>query len=803
MEGFYPLQKQTNSAKRCRRAALLLTAGCALAAINPLLAQAQSEPGQPDVQQGSVQSDADREIIVTANKRSEALSDVPMSITAVTGDKLVNLGITDVQGLIKLTPGLSYAESGNGVPVYSVRGIGFFETSIGARPTVSIYSDEAPLPFSIMAAGASLDLERVEVLKGPQGTLFGQNATAGAINYIAAKPRDRFEAGITGSIARFGAWDIQGFVSGPVSPNLKARVSARAAGGGAWQNNYTNGDELGDTRFYQGRILLDWTPTESTTVTAKLEGFLDRSDTQAGQAIAIRAQRPQNLKDVPLLATFPLAPANSRAAAWSDGEDLRRNNEFYQASLRIDQELSDAITLTSLTSYADMSVDQGLDLSGLSLKLGNDGASRSDTLGSISAFSTELRLSGRMGSFAWVVGGNYSLDKSSQSDERRIGYGTPRFLPFGQFSNNFIEGDQRYKTWAGFANADVDLTDTITAHAGARYTKTDLGFSGCSRPANAETAATVTALFNAQRAARNLPPLSSPLQVGDCLSVDATITPALLQGNLKEDNVSWRVGLDWKPAPKTLIYANISRGYKTGSFPVLPALSGDQLFPITQESVLAYEVGFKASVAQGLADVSGAAFYYDYSDKQLKGRSVFSPNIFGALETLVNIPKSSVKGVELAVNAYPTTGLTLGASGTYIDTKVIGNFNNFDIIGQPINLAGEAFPYTPKWQLMFNGQYDWQFNSGLDGFVIANVRYNSSTVGGFGGDPLLKIDPYTIVDGQIGVESQDKKWRVALFGDNIFNKYYWNNVAKINDTVRRLAGKPRIFGIRASMRFGN
>src|SRR3546814_508057 len=129
------------------------------------------------------------DIVVTASKRAENLSDVPMSITAISGDSLREKGITDIQGLVKVTPGLSYTDSGQGTPVFSLRGVGFFETSIGARPTVSVYTDEVPLPFSVMAQGAAFDLERVEVLKGPQGTLFGSNSTGGAINYIAAKPR--------------------------------------------------------------------------------------------------------------------------------------------------------------------------------------------------------------------------------------------------------------------------------------------------------------------------------------------------------------------------------------------------------------------------------------------------------------------------------------------------------------------------------------------------------------------------------------------------------------------------------------
>ncbi|MGE4323847.1 MAG: TonB-dependent receptor, partial [Sphingobium sp.] len=238
--------------------------------------------------------DEGTEIIVTAQKRQQSLSDVPMSITAVSGDNLVQRGVTDVQGLAKLTPGLSVAESGNSVPVYSLRGIGFFDTSVGARPTVSVYVDEVGMPFSIMTQGASFDLERVEVLKGPQGTLFGQNATGGAINYIAAKPKDTLEAGLNGSFGRFNDLDVTAFVTGPITDTLKARVAVRGNISDGWQRSYTRDATLGDKKFLQGRVILDWEPTDTVRFSFNANGFLDKSDTQAPQLLQVLPQAPKN-----------------------------------------------------------------------------------------------------------------------------------------------------------------------------------------------------------------------------------------------------------------------------------------------------------------------------------------------------------------------------------------------------------------------------------------------------------------------------------------------------------------------------
>src|SRR5690606_21149030 len=144
-----------------------------------------------------------------------------------------------------------------------------------------VYVDQVPLPFSLMTQGAPLDLERVEVLKGPQGTLFGTNNTGGAINYIAAKPTHELAAGGSATYERFNKATVKGYVSGPITDTLRARVAAQGVTGGAWQRSLTRDEELGDSRQIMGRLLLDWTPTDRLRVAVNLNGFRDRSDTQA------------------------------------------------------------------------------------------------------------------------------------------------------------------------------------------------------------------------------------------------------------------------------------------------------------------------------------------------------------------------------------------------------------------------------------------------------------------------------------------------------------------------------------------
>lgn len=739
-----------------------------------------------------------QEIVVTAQKREQSLSDVPMSITAVTGEQLASKGISDVEGLVKVTPGLSYTESGAGTPVFSLRGVGYFDTTLGAKPSVAVYSDEVPLPFSIMAQGASLDLARVEILKGPQGTLFGQNATGGAINYIAARPSDEFAAGGTVSFGRFNALEATAYVGGPIAGDVvKARLAGRVLSGGDWQKSYTRDDELGAKRFYQGRLLIDIEPTETLRFSININGFKDKSDTQAGQLIDRVYSSAAGVASIPNIVNYPTAPADNRAADWDDGRSLRRDNGFYQLSLRGDLELTDQLTATSITAYSQMDVDQLIDQDGT-----DETASLTNVAGRLSSFSQELRLAGDIGPMQFVVGVNYAKEKSRERSLFQFPYTTSSFtsVPGGRrtLSSELI-GTQTFDNKAAFGNVDLKLTDTISAHGGVRITKVDLDYTSCGTGGDPTSAASYSFLINVIRGRASLPAIT-PLVAGQCVTLSNTLTPGLVSGSLNEDNASWRVGLDWKPGPRTLVYANVSKGFKSGSAPTLPAFQAAQLVPVTQESVLAYEAGFKTPVISRVLDASGAVFYYDYTDKQVLGRGT---TILGVLPQTTNVPKSRIKGAEFQLNAYPVSGLRLSVGGTYLDSKVTDDFFNYTILSTAVttNFNGDALPYTPKYQLVADGDYTFPLTAGLDGMAGVNVNYRSSTNAGFGSDSRLNIDSYTVVDVRAGVSSSNERWAASVFVRNLFDEYYWNNVARLSDVVRRYTGMPRTYGVQLSVKY--
>ena len=194
-----------------------ISAALILACATPVQAQSMDTPS------------ALEEVVVTAQKRADNINDVPLSIATASGADLLKRGIDDPTQLEALVPGFSYQKSSYGVPVFSLRGVGFYDTTQGVTPAVAVYVDEIPLPYSAMTRGAALDVERVEGIKGPQGTLFGQNSTGGAINYIAAKPTDTFEYGTYLDYGRFDATSAAGFVSGALSDTVRARAAVRLA----------------------------------------------------------------------------------------------------------------------------------------------------------------------------------------------------------------------------------------------------------------------------------------------------------------------------------------------------------------------------------------------------------------------------------------------------------------------------------------------------------------------------------------------------------------------------------------------
>ncbi|MBX3485797.1 TonB-dependent receptor [Phenylobacterium sp.] len=738
------------------------------------------------------------ELIVTAQKREEAINSVPMSITALSGDSLAERGVVQTADLARVVPGFTYTESRVGTPIYTLRGVGFADIALGGRPTVSVYQDEAPIPFTIETRGGALDLARLEVLKGPQGTLYGQNSTGGAINLVSARPTRTFAAGVDLEAGNFDAFRVGGFLSGPIGETLTARLAFQQQQNGGWQKNYRTGEDMAALNLTSARLLLDWTPSDRLRVDLNLNGFIDRSESQAPQLVSIHNAASPAAALIPGLIGYPL-PQNpdNRDADWTPG-DYHRDNSFIQANVRVDYDITDKLTLTSMTSYSAYDQDQLQDVDGQTLK-----GLEQRTFGKIHSFYQEVRIAGDLSDRVYfVLGANYASDRTREENFDDISGSTQAFtfvalnpLRFNAFE---MRNNQDIKTYAAFGNLEFKVTDALKLYGGARYTRSVNDFQGCTGDiGDGQTAAIFTTFSNFKRALGGLPPIPA-IARGGCVTADALSVPQLIVSELDEDNVSWRAGFDWKFGDGSLAYANISRGYKAGGYPTLGATATAQYDPTLQEKVTSYEAGLKVALP-GALQLNGAIYHYDYRDKQVLG--IVQDPSFGRLLRLINVPKSKVDGAEAQLGWAPVAGLNVNASVAYVDSKIRGSFISSNPLGVDQDFGGEPFPNTPKWQYQLDASYQWAVNDRFDAVVGASASHQGGTNTELGQFVELRKKAYTLVDLRAGVESHDGDWRLMGWIRNVGDTAYWTSAARSIDVYDRYMGMPRTYGLTLTYRY--
>jgi len=845
------------------------------------------------------------EIIVTAQKRVQSINEVGLTIQAASGQDLQNRGIQGLEDLPKLVPGLTYTKSIFSTPVFTLRGVGLYDATWGASPAVAVYTDQVPRNFPVMSDALDLDIQRVEVLKGPQGTLFGQSATGGAINYILNKPTKEFEAGAGASIERFDRQSFDGYISGPLSDTVRMRFAAKGVEGGKWQTSATRPyDENGSARKLAGRITLDWTPTDSLTTEAVMTASRDRSDVQAPQyafsilnvyssaALAAANANPATRNPYGIVnnaaydaLTNPASlgyrgnflteqstivgrmngvyapttdPAtivanaehtagaiaqlagtdglgNSRIADWTPGRIGASNNSYFQGSIRVDYKIADNLTLTSLTAFAHQKLNYGQDLDATPSVVGDI-----PLWGTVRAFNEEIHLSGNPGNLNWIVGADYDDSATSQNNyydlrdyasnayggipcgaSALVGVANPCQAgtyggPFAYINITENDFNSKSKSYAGFANADFKFTPNLSAHAGIRYTKNKQEATYCYNDPAIDLNQGTAFIFTA---ALENPAFSKPVGVGQCFPIGdglqgttkgvPTLTP-LTPPALEENNTSYRVGLDYKFDQGTLVYVDVSQGYKAGIFSEIGASATSEYLPATQEKLVDYEVGFKAPLFDHRLNINGAVFYYQYSDKQVRGR-VNDP-VYGLLEKMINVPKSRVYGAETDIQAVPFRGLRLTLSATYLKSKVTDSFSAtpdgeavYNAQGFTGDFKDSELPFTPKFSGVFDAEYEWSMGGKYSPFIGTTVFHQGSQNATFQSSTLpapdFVLDGYTTLDLRAGVRAADNKWSVTAYCHNITSKYYATSISFYLDTYERFTGQPAVYGVNLHYNF--
>lgn len=724
-----------------------------------------------------------------------------MAISTFRGEDLQAQGVRDTRDLGKLVPGFTAADSGFETPIYTLRGVGFADSSFSATSTVGLYQDEVALPYPVMSRGANLDLRRVEILRGPQGTLYGRNATGGTINYIANGPTGRFASGGDIAYGSYGRVDAESYISGPIGESLKARLAVNSTTSTeGWQISNTRPDDrLGKLNKQAARGIVDWQALDTLSVRLTLSGWRDYSDPQAPFAIALQPQNPFfGLAGLdPTVRNYPIIPNNSnpRIADWNPKMDYGLKDNFWLGSLRPSWDLSDTVNLTGLFSFEQMRADGS--------RLPQSGLNVEDIDSIINAWirstSGELRLSGKLGEKSnWLIGVNAAYDHSHAVDMGLASENSLNILIFGDtpplykpifFEKGGARGDTQLRARSAFADADLALIDTLKLTLGLRYTQEHQDYTGCTFIAADNDSIIPFPYFTFASFLRGG---NTVVREGECGSIGPDGKPGQYVDTLDESNLSYRSVLSWSPQANTLLYGSYSRGYKSGSFPIIWSVDQTSLHPVVQEKLDAYELGAKATTPDGRVHGEFAAFYYDYTNKQLL--TYFKDPVFGALQVLQNVPRSLDEGVELSTTWRPLDALFLSAAGSYIRTKVI-EYQGLSSQGTPFDFAGQPFNYTPRLQATLLANYSFMLGSGLKLSPGASFVYTGGTNATLEHDPLFALGAHRVYDAHVTLAEPRHRWSLTAYGRNLTDEFYRTSVNKSGDSVWAFAGQPRTWGL--------
>jgi iron complex outermembrane receptor protein len=753
----------------------LLVASAVAAALPLRLAQAQDATDEVALQ----------EIVVTAQKRTENLQDTPIAIAAISGQALERLNLANVASIAAQTPSIAYSEAGGEAQIY-IRGIGSNIFSIGVDQSVATHIDGVYIGRANMGLTQFLDVERVEVLRGPQGTLYGRNATGGAINIISRQPTDEVEGYASLLVGSFDRREVRAALSGPLGGGWSARVAVR----GVQDDGYTEdldprgSNKIDDTDLQAMRGTLRWA---GESLTASLS--VDYSEFSNGNTSIYP------IDNVGLAETFGAVPTG-------DIHKTRNNTPSFHdwqtggATLNFDWQISDALTLSSVTGYREWDSDFLFNTDGTEVEV-----TRSSFVYQSSQVSTELRLAGDYERGNFIVGAFYiDEDKFGGLGLVRAGF-TP---PLVQAPRSFVFlADGSGQASALFGEATYELTDQWSLTAGIRYNEEEKD----------DLLTSVTLLPDTELLGLFSPrPLPAPTAAGT--------------RNASRKWTAWtpRFVANWRPAEDQLYYASYSKGFKSGGFNDLSVINP----PFDPEFVKSYEIGAKTEWLDSRLRLNASAFYYDYTDLQV---SVFAS--LGAVTTTftTNAAEATVQGVELELQARPFRNLELAAAVSYLDatydefvtpygTCTVANAAlDSRCVGRPglprlIDAAGNRLNNAPEWKGNLSATYGIDLAAGGRVSLFGQVSHQGRVFFLPANTTVMSQAAYTLVDARVAYTSESGALELAAFGRNLTDEDYFHNIVQFTSTsdgrrdpfnIGNALGYPapgRLWGLELTYRFG-
>jgi len=715
------------------------------------------------------------ELIVTAQRREERLQDVPIAVTAVTPAALATAGVSSSLDLPRVAPGLTTAPTvANAIFVPYLRGVGANSPATGNDSSISVYIDGVYQSDKLANIFDFADIERIEVLKGPQGTLFGRNATGGAINIVTLQPKETLSGSAEVSYQRFNRFTAKGYLTGPISDTLSASIGYQHIGGGDYLTN-TGKDTPGK---FGG--------TKSDSVDGKLRFASDRFEVTASLMYVKRSTDDLGSNLYPVPGTRPVGVLAGGRAEFDlykySGSPNLVATRTYRATLNARYSFG-GVDLVSLTGYVNSRDHNKLDFDGTDLDL-----QYFDEIQGTKDFSQEFQLlSTGEGPLQWVVGGYYSrnrafiepLDVSSgvpyntaDAANGTIG-SSANFPPGGSVTSIVARGPTR--SLAAYGQATYAFSDSTKLTAGLRYTSEHREFTF------------------AVRAVGQLAP-------GFFLPTLTTLLTDDGERSKTFNKLTWRLALDHQLAPDVMTYVSWNRGFKSGTFNLNDFTPNQAV--VNPEQLDAYEVGLKSQFFDHRLQFNAAAFYYDYKNIQV---DIITGNPQSPT-TLQNAASERLYGLDLDVIAQPTSNLQLRANVALLNAKYkdYQNANAFiqDANGNgvaiKVDASGDRGLFAPKWTFSLGADYTAYLGDG--GKLLFSTSYYRTATFKTGIGPFDVVKEYDSLGASVTFTPESDHFYVRVYGNNLTNqKVISNQLLQLKYTRNEI--QPITYGLAIGARF--
>ncbi|WP_158682285.1 TonB-dependent receptor [Sphingopyxis sp. MG] len=726
----------------------LLLAGTALPA---MAAEPQPAEGAAATKPNSIQADGGNspmgDIVVTAQKRSENIQRVPIAITALSGDALRDRQVTSVADLTTIAPSVNFGTYGGAARI-AIRGIGFDAINPGSEARIAYHIDGVYVSRPGAQLGSFFDVERVEVLRGPQGTLYGRNATGGSINVISRQPTDSLAGYADLTVGNYGAVSLQAAVSGPLAEGVQARLAVVSNNRSGYGTNLYTGTDIDDANQRGARATIRIEPTSRLSVTLTGD-FYRESDNSYGIHYFDLYNPGTTLPGVALGGT----PAGDLRDINSD-RDPTNDKQVYGFSGTISYDL-DQITIKSLTGYRHSRYEFISDLDQTEIPLNYYiNAERSRQI------SQELQLSGKIGETDWLVGGYYFDEKiyaSTQATRNLMISGGPDFM-----TNGFVvAGDTHVKAVAVFGQLDLAVTDSLKIIAGARYNRENISIDD------------IFQLDFARAYDPNASLIPLPGFPRSARTRNTAFTPKL--------------GVQFQATPDALFYATVSKGFKSGGFNLgvdRPAFAPEKLW--------AYEGGIKVTALDRAIRANLAGFYYDYSNLQVS-------KVINSTVVTENAASAVLYGGELELTVLPTDALQFDGSLSYLHSRY-KDFQSLDP-GRPAlgeqDLDGKRLTQAPRVTINAGAQYRFDLGSGSL-TARGEMNYTSRVYFTAFNDPRVGQAGNVKANAFLTYRPDGQSWIASVFVRNITDKVTRANglvgSAVYGSPVNGSVSPPRTFG---------